>query len=208
MRGKFFTFEGIDGSGKSTLSRAAAEYLEEESIPYVCTGEPGGTRLGDEIRDILLKVSQTEDDLSSFTELCLFFAVRSVHVKDVIQPALAEGKHVICDRFTDSTFAYQQAGATGVNASLIQNLADACHRDFWPDRTYFLDADVQICMSRLKAADRFEQKGKRYFEEVRSIFRERTVSEPQRFQVIDASMPLEETKARMLEDLKAQIGRA
>ena len=173
LAGKFLTVEGVEGVGKSSSMRFICEFLERYQIATVTTREPGGTVCGELIRDILLDKRLT--DLSPITELSLLFAARAQHVHEVIKPALKAGVWVICDRFTDSTYAYQ-GGGRQLSMDLI-SAAEALTLDgFTPDHTLLLDLDVEEGLkraARVGEKDRFESENVAFFERVRSTFLER-----------------------------------
>lgn len=184
-RGKFITVEGVDGAGKSTHIPYIAERLREHAPDVLVTREPGGTDLAERLRVVLL--SETMDPIS---ETLLMFAARADHVRRVIVPALTEGIWVLCDRFTEATFAYQ-GGGKGVATDLIRRLADAAHPDLKPDLTLVFDCPYEIARGRLdrtgKALDRFEREGREFFERVRGSYLAQAAAEPGRIRVVDAS---------------------
>lgn len=191
----FISFEGIEGVGKSTLVQVIAKYLASRQIAFRLTREPGGTPLAEQLRALLL--SHHDEQVTPQTELLLMFAARAQHVANVIKPSLALGEWVLCDRFTDASFAYQGAGR-GVNVSLIEELARFCQQDCGPDLTFLLVAPVNIALQRASkraVLDRFEQEQVAFFERVQQNYLERALLEPDRFCVIDASLPLAEVHA-------------
>ena len=187
MRGKFITLEGTEGVGKSTSIACIEQWLSAKGIEFISTREPGGTALGEEIRGLLL--SHRAESVDSLSELLLMFAARAQHLAEKILPALQGGVWVLCDRFTDATFAYQGSGR-GVERSLIQNLADLVQGDLQPDLTLVLDIAPAIGLARVAKRgerDRFEVEEISFFERVREGYREQIAEQPERFALIDAS---------------------
>ena len=185
-RGRFITFEGIDGAGKSTQIDAIVQTLQTRGIAYVRTREPGGTALGESLRSVML--GQAMDAL---TETLLMFAARRQHVLQVIEPALAEARWVLCDRFTDASYAYQGAGR-GVPTAQLDALASWVHRDLNPDLTVLVDIDptqAQLRREGARTADRFETEPLHFFERVRAAYLARAASDSARFLVVDGSAP-------------------
>ncbi len=192
--GKFITIEGIEGVGKSTNIANVCDFLDQKRIDYIVTREPGGTELGEDIRSLLL--GHKHSNMSSDCELLLMFAARAQHLAEVIRPALKKGQWVICDRFTDATYAYQ-GGGRGIADEHISLLENWVHAEYQPDLTLLLDADVKTGMSRVSkrgAADRFEVEAHAFFERVRNKYLDRAEQFSQRMSVIDASLSLEEVK--------------
>lgn len=192
-RGLFITLEGIEGAGKSTVARGIRDWLARQSIPATLTREPGGTPLAERVRQIVLE--RGEERLSAVTETLLMFAARGIHVENLIRPALERGDWVVCDRFTDASRAYQ-GGGRGVDPAWIEMLAGQVHGGLQPDCTLLLDLPVAMGLERARsrragAADRFEAEAHAFFEKVRAAYLELSRREPQRIQVIDASVPLE-----------------
>jgi dTMP kinase len=186
--GKFITFEGIDGAGKSTQIERLAAHLRAQGKEVVVTREPGGTPVGEALRSIVLHQSMHVE-----TETLVMFAARKEHVEAIIKPALARGAWVLCDRFTDATLAYQ-GGGRGVEMHRLRALAHWCHGGLWPDRTYLFDLPPQVAASRASArsaADRFEQEQGGFFDRVRAAYLQLAAAEPGRFCVIDAQNDLE-----------------
>ena len=185
MSGRFITFEGIDGAGKSTHIAALAERLRRSGAEVVCTREPGGTELAEKLRELVLHLS-----MDALTEAMLVFAARRDHVQRVIQPALARGASVVCDRFTDATFAYQGSGR-GFDLALLAQLESWVHGDLQPARTLGLDRPAETAARRraeARAADRFEREDQAFFERVRAGYAARMAAAPQRFARIDSSL--------------------
>ncbi|KTG16079.1 MULTISPECIES: dTMP kinase [unclassified Guyparkeria] len=203
---RFITLEGLEGAGKSTAMAFARDWFEARGESVVCTREPGGTPLAEELRGVLKAVR--DEPVAPSTELLLMFAARAQHVERVIRPALAEGKVVICDRFTDSTRAYQGAGR-GLSMDVIEQLADVAHPDSNPGLTLWLDVPVALGLERAaarEAADRFEQETLDFFERVRGGFETLARREPERVQRIDATRPLAEVQAAVESALEARHG--
>jgi dTMP kinase len=197
--GKFITIEGGEGVGKSTQISALRDLLVSRGVTVVVTREPGGTPRAERIRELLLET--TEEAMPPVCELLLMFAGRSTHIENVIRPALQRGIWVICDRFTDATYAYQ-GGGRGMNLDQIESLERWVQQDLRPDLTLLLDATVEIGARRAAArneqrgiTDRFEHEQKSFFERVRAAYLRRATAEPQRFAVIDASVDREAVTA-------------
>jgi len=190
MSGLFITLEGPEGAGKSTNRDWLAERLREMGVDLVLTREPGGTALGERIRALLLEPGQTA--LSPEAELLLIFAARAQHLAEVIRPALAHGKLVLCDRFTDATYAYQ-GGGRGLNLEAIAALEQQVQGDLRPDVCLIFDLPVEIGLARAAQrgqADRFEREGSTFFNAVRQTYLDRAQSNPERYRIIDAAQPL------------------
>ena len=189
-RGCFLTFEGGEGAGKSTNLDYVRQRLEAAGIPLLLSREPGGTALGEKIRGLLL--DPDNKGLGSDTELLLMFAARAEHLSRVIRPALERGTWVLCDRFTDATYAYQGYGR-GIARERISVLEDWVHSGFQPDITILFDLPVALGIQRAGQRgelDRFEQEDVSFFEAVRAGYLERARAYPQRFRIIDASPEL------------------
>ncbi len=200
MKGKFIVVEGIDGAGKSThLQFLCAQIEVLKKVRVLLTREPGGTPLAEEIRSLLLKTP-----MDGLTETLLAFAARQDHVRSVILPALDEGVWVVCDRFTDSTRAYQGGGA-GVPSDLIENLAKTVPEGASPDRVYVFDAPSSLAASRRAAraepSDRFEAQDEAYFERVRGIYLDRARELPAIYRVLDSSLALEDIQKELEKDI-------
>lgn len=188
MRGFFLTIEGVDGAGKSSHMERIVSCFEACQYDIVSSREPGGTPLAESLRELLLA-----QDMSIETELLLMFAARQEHINKLIKPALTAGKAVICDRFTDSSFAYQ-GGGRQVELHKIQALVDLVHPDLKPDLTLLFDLPLEIARARMvqeRQLDRFEQEQEEFFERVRATYLERAHAEPDRFAIIDSSQPKE-----------------
>jgi dTMP kinase len=194
-RGKFITIEGIEGVGKSTNMAAVVERIEAAGHRVLTTREPGGTPFAEDIRDILM--NRGDEPVPEIAELLLMFAARSFNVTNVIGPALEAGTWVVCDRFTDSTRAYQ-GGGRGISMKTINQMADWVHGDTWPDLTILLDAPVDVGMARAGSRsepDRFEQEKHDFFERVRACYLELAAAEKDRFAVVDTTPDIERVKA-------------
>jgi len=202
--GFFLTLEGVEGAGKTTAREFIAGGLRENGATVLETREPGGTELGEKIRALLLDPGQNR--MSALSELLLIFAARAQHLEEVITPALESGFFVICDRFTDATFAYQGSGR-GLDVTLIQTLADLVHPRIQPDLTVILDLSPQKGLARARRRgelDRIERERLEFFERVRAGYIARARSDPERYFVLDSDRPLDEVKTdlgRLLERL-------
>jgi dTMP kinase len=189
-RGKFITLEGGEGAGKSSNIPFVETYLRERGIELQMTREPGGTPLSERIRTILL--DKQEQQMTSDTELLLMFAARAQHLEQVILPALESGQWVICDRFTDATYAYQ-GGGRGIPSERIAVLEQWVQRDFRPDMTLIFDLPVETGLARAglrSHPDRFELENIDFFERVRAAYLQRAAAAPQHYAIIDASPDL------------------
>src|SRR5450755_85581 len=194
--GKFITFEGVDGAGKSTHLEWFANTLRQRGLHVVVTREPGGTPLGEQLRKILLN-----QPMGIGTEALLMFAARLEHIEQVIKPALRAGKWVISDRFSDASFAYQ-GGGRGLDWDKLSQLEQWVHPDLQPDLTLFFDVPVEVARRRLSnniSLDRFEQEQADFFERVRAGYHKRIQQNPQRYVVIDAAQDLDEVKHKLEE---------
>lgn len=201
MTAKFITLEGMDGAGKSTHIPSIITMLETRGHEVVSTREPGGTALGERLRELLL-----HEPMHAETETLLMFAARREHIANVIQPALERGAYVLSDRFTDATFAYQ-SGAKGVAASKVEILEEWVQEDLQPDITLLFDVPVEVSIARLAGArtpDKFERESAEFFTRIRNAYLERASRNPQRFRIIDASRTLEEV-AKSVKDIIASI---
>jgi len=202
-RGKFITVEGIEGVGKSTNIAVLVERIRAAGHEVLTTREPGGTPFAEDIRDILM--NRGDEPVPEIAELLLMFAARSFNVSNVIAPALAAGTWVVCDRFTDSTRAYQ-GGGRGIPMETINRIADWVHGDTRPDLTILLDAPVDIGMARAGKRgdpDRFEQEQHEFFERVRACYLDLAAADKDRFAVIDTTRDI----ARVSADVAATVDR-
>ena len=191
-RGMFITIEGVEGVGKSTNIEFIKQYLGNLNIDYLVTREPGGTLLAENIRDLLLSIG--EDSPVELCELLLIFSARAQHIEKVIEPALKGGTWVICDRFTDATYAYQ-GGGRGMNAKLISELETMVQGSLRPDLTIILDLDPETGLSRARnrgELDRFEKEHVDFFMKVREVYLQIATNYPERCAVINAGNELDE----------------
>lgn len=195
MSGLFITLEGPEGAGKSTNREYLAELLVQAGIEVVLTREPGGTPLAERIRELLL--APDSEVMAVDTELLLMFAARAQHLAGVIRPALARGAVVLCDRFTDATYAYQ-GGGRGLAHERIAILEQFVQGDLRPDLTLVFDLPVEVGLARAAARgklDRFEQEQQSFFEAVRQTYLARAAQAPERYRVLDAAQPLSQVQA-------------
>ena len=200
--GRFITVEGVEGAGKSTQLPFIRKLLSDAGREVITTREPGGTELGESLRRLLL--APRDDPMAIDTELLLVFAARAEHLYRVIRPALAKGKWVLCDRFTDATYAYQGGGRC-VSAPRIATLEEWVQGDLRPDLTIILDVPVEIGMRRIQARseqDRFEQENPAFFERIRSSYLEAVRRAPGRCKLVDASGTIDEVR----ESLQDMLG--
>jgi dTMP kinase len=196
--GKFITLEGVDGAGKSTHIPTISRLLQARGKEVLLTREPGGTPLGEKLRELLL-----HEHMHPETESMLMFAARREHIEQVIRPALARGAYVVSDRFTDASFAYQ-CGGRGVATAKIEQLEQWVQGDFQPDLTLLFDVPVAVSTQRLAGArnpDRFEQESADFFERIRNAYLARAEQFPQRFRVIDSGKPIPEIHVELEEIL-------
>ena len=202
--GRFITLEGIEGAGKSTVARFVAEWLRARGISAVLTREPGGTPLAERVRELVL--SPDGEAIPPAAETLLMFAARSIHLANLIRPALARGEWVICDRFTDATRAYQ-GGGRGLDPASIESLATLVHPDLTPDLTLLLDLPVPLGLARAQArrgqTDRFEQERGPFFERVRAAYLAVAHADAQRFRIVDAGRELPQVQAAVAAALEA-----
>ena len=195
MQGKFITLEGTEGVGKSTNLDAIVGWLTRNNIPFVQTREPGGTPLAEELRELLL--IQREEPVDAKAELLMVFAARAQHLAQVIKPALAEGKWVLSDRFTDATFAYQ-GGGRGLPLTMIESLEQLVQESLQPDCTILLDLPPEEGLARARARgdlDRFESEALVFFQKVREAYLSRASAAPQRFHIVNAGQSVEAVAA-------------
>lgn len=193
-KGKFITLEGGEGVGKSTNLAYIKQLLEDAGLKVITTREPGGTLLAEKIRQLLLENS--DEAISEKTELLLMFAARAQHLSQLIEPALAEGQWVLCDRFTDATYAYQ-GGGRSMDLSMIEWLEDKVQGKLRPDLTLLLDAPISVGMERINkrgALDRFEQQEKSFFTKVRNSYIERAQQLPDIIKIINADQTLDKVQ--------------
>lgn len=199
-RGRFITLEGVDGAGKSSHVDALAAAIVALGHRVVTTREPGGTRIGEQLRELLLHTPMTHE-----AETLLMFAARSEHVAQVIRPALVRGDWVLCDRFSDATYAYQGAGH-GVEAARIAELERFVHDDCRPDLTLLFDVPPEVSRERLERAlaegrelDKFEVEREDFFLRVRGAYLARAAAEPARFRIVDSAQPREQVRAQLVQ---------
>ena len=203
-RGIFISIEGSEGSGKSTNIQYLAEQLKFRGIPLLLTREPGGTAMGEKLRQILLS---PDEIICDKVELMLMFAARAQHVETVIKPALEKGLWVLCDRFTDATFAYQ-GGGRGIDVESIRELEKWTLDNFQPDHTFLLDVPVETGMQRVRdrgELDRFEQEKIAFFERVRASYLLLAEQHASRISTINASLPLEQVQAQLVKTLTSIV---
>jgi dTMP kinase len=201
-RGCFITVEGTEGVGKTTNLDFIQSCLERQGIDVVRTREPGGTPLAEDIRELLL--NPREEPVAELTELLLMFAARAQHLQQVIRPALKAGSWVLCDRFTDATYAYQ-GGGRGLDTAQIAILEQLVQGELRPDLTLLLDLPVATGLARARARstpDRFEAEKVNFFEGVRTHYLQRAAEEPERFAVINAEPALEQVQIQILTALQ------
>lgn len=202
---RFITLEGTEGAGKSSNLAFIQHYFEQRELPLRLTREPGGTPLAEEIRALLL--APRAEPVSSDTELLLMFAARAQHLAQLIRPALVAGEWLLCDRFTDATYAYQ-GGGRGLDIGLIAQLEQLVQGDLRPGLTLLLDVPVELGLARAaarSAQDRFEQERAEFFERVRAAYRERAQRLPQQYRVIDASLSLAQVQDQIRSVLDAYL---
>ncbi|MBZ5574538.1 MAG: dTMP kinase [Acidobacteriia bacterium] len=213
QRGKFITFEGLDGCGKSTQLEKVAAALRAENVLVVVTREPGGTPTGEKIRQLLLDTGTSA--LAPLSELALMFASRAQHIKEVIQPALAAGQVVLCDRFTDSTEAYQ-GGGRKLGSEAVLELHRILCGDLQPDLTILMDSDLAASVARARRRNqarvsaendenRFEQESRAFFGRVRNVYLAIAAREPQRVAMVDARGTPEETHQQIMNAVRRKL---
>lgn len=204
-RGKFITIEGGEGAGKSTNIAFIRTFLEQQNITVIETREPGGTVLGEQIREILL--DNKSQDMADDTELLLMFAARAQHIKEVIEPNLQKGNWILCDRFTDATYAYQ-GGGRGIAMQRIADLETWVQNSLRPDLTLVFDLPVDVGLQRAgkrSTPDRFEQEDLDFFNRVRSTYLQRASARPDQYAVIDATPQLEQVQQQIVQVLNRVI---
>lgn len=197
MAGRFVTVEGSEGAGKTTQLALLRDVLERAGCRVTLTREPGGTKLGEELRALLL--DHRDDGMALTTETLLMFAARAEHLERVIRPALAAEHWVLCDRFTDATYAYQ-GGGRGLPIAQIAVLENWVQGDLRPDLTLLLDLPVAVGLARVGkrgAADRFERETVEFFERVRAVYLDRAQQYPDRYRIIDAAQPVEKVRVQV-----------
>ncbi len=205
MSGRFITIEGGEGAGKSTIMRTVEKWLVQQGRRVVTTREPGGTPLAEMMRELLLDAANR--GLTEQAELLLMFAARSQHLDEKIRPALSRGDDVLCDRFTDATYAYQ-AGGRQLGEDMVARLEALVHPDLQPDLTLLLDLPVAQGLQRASqrsAPDRFEREAIAFFERVRATYLQRAKAYPERFVVIDARCSLSKVRRQVYQALEARL---
>lgn len=204
-RGLFITLEGVDGAGKSTHVQWLADRLSEQGIPVITTREPGGTELGETLRELLL-----HKNMDVATEVLLMFAARNEHLEALIKPALNAGTWVICDRFTDASYAYQ-GGGRQLGEERIAALEKWVHDDLQPDRTFLFDVPLSVAYERIHGGrdpDRFEQEQTEFFERTRAAYLVRANDDPGRFCIIDTTRAISDTRTALRTELNRLVGHA
>ena len=198
-KGKFITFEGVDGAGKSSHIDEVISFLELKKIAVVRTREPGGTKLGEKLRELLL-----HDEMDPETETLLMFAARKQHIADIIKPALDKGIFVVSDRFTDATYAYQYGGKQ-VAYSKIEILESWVHPDLKADLTLLFDLPVEVSIDRLKknrTPDKFEKESESFFNRLRNVYLDLARQHPNRYKIINANQAIEFVSRDVIEAIK------
>jgi dTMP kinase len=204
-RGKFITLEGVDGAGKSTHTEWLADTLRRHGLQVVATREPGGTPLGERLRELVLHESMGLD-----TETLLMFAARCEHVRQVIEPALARGEWVVCDRFTDASYAYQ-GGGRELGAGRVAVLEQWAHAGLQPDRTWLFDVPLEVARARLadaRSPDRFESEGAAFFQRTRDAYLARARDYPGRIRIVDGSRDIPAIRAQLESEIQALVDAA
>ena len=201
-RAQFITLDGIDGSGKTTQLNVIRDWFAARQMPVVFTREPGGTPLGEKLRELLL---DPQTRVSLHTETLLMFAARRQHLEDVVLPALAQGVHVVSDRFTDATFAYQ-GGGRGLPTAEVEVLENWVQGSLRPDLTILLDVPLEVSVARIEGSrdkDRFEREDSDFFARVRAAYLQRAAQSPQRYEIINSHRD----KAEVKQDIEAVLNR-
>jgi dTMP kinase len=199
-RGKFITLEGVDGAGKSTHTEWLSDSLRQHGLRVVTTREPGGTPLGERLRELLLNEPMGLD-----TETLMMFAARCEHIRQVIEPALARGDWVVCDRFTDATYAYQ-GGGRQLDANRVAVLEQWVHPHLQPDRTWLFDVPLEIARARLddaRSPDRFENEGAAFFQRIREVYLARARLYPSRIRIVDGNRDISAIRAQLQTEIQA-----
>jgi len=207
MSGRFISIEGGEGAGKTTALRFIENHLRQAGIPLLMTREPGGTHLGEQLRDILL--TPNSGSICAEAELLMMFAARAQHLQQVIHPALAQGSWVLCDRFTDASYAYQGAGRA-LGSERVADLETWLQGEFRPDCVFLLDIDPLLGMERVRRRgdrDRFELENVDFFQRVRQAYLTRAQQFPQRYLVIDASLDLPQVQQQLEQHLQVLMDR-
>ncbi|MCI5107356.1 MAG: dTMP kinase [Pseudomonadales bacterium] len=205
MKGKFITIEGVEGVGKSTQIESLQQFLRQRNIDFDLSREPGGTFYAEKIRQVLLEIN--EENLDPRAELLLIFAARAQHLSERIIPALDSGQWVLCDRFTDATYAYQ-GGGRELGSHMVEQLETLVQGALRPDLTIILDLDPEIGLERARDRadlDRFEREELEFFKRVRGVYLQRAKEFPQRYLVIDAAGNIESVRDKLLSGFAAWI---
>ena len=201
-RGQFLTLEGVDGAGKSTHVQWLVDTLRSQTIEVLSTREPGGTPIGEKLRELLL-----HEPMGLECETLMMFAARAEHLRTVIEPALSKGIWVVCDRFTDATFAYQ-GGGRELGYDRVSILEKWLHPDLQPDRTWLFDVPLAVARERLnrtREQDRFEQMADAFFERTREVYLARAQADPQRVVCVDSTQPIDTIRNSLVKDLAQLI---
>jgi len=204
-RGLFLTFEGVDGAGKSTHVQWTVDQLRARGLTVVSTREPGGTEIGEKLRELLL-----HQPMGLECETLLMFASRAQHLKEVIQPALESGAWVVCDRFTDATYAYQ-GGGRELGVERIATLEKWVHPDCQPDQTWLFDVPLEVARDRLdrtREKDRFELEASAFFLRTREVYLSRAAQHPERFTVVNATVPINDIRILLAEQIETLLSRS
>jgi len=204
-RGQFLTLEGVDGAGKSTHVQWLVDTLKSHHLDVLSTREPGGTVIGEKLRELLL-----HESMGLECETLMMFAARAEHLRTVIEPALSQGIWVVCDRFTDATFAYQ-GGGRELGYDRIATLEKWLHPDLQPDRTWLFDVPLAVARERLnrtREQDRFEQMADAFFERTREVYLARAHADPQRIVCVDSTQPIDTIRNNLVKDLEQLIDKA
>lgn len=202
VRGCFITMEGLDGAGKSTHVQSLVDHLRAQGLEVVSTREPGGTPLGEKLRDLLLT-----DPMHLETETLLMFAARCEHLHSLIAPALRAGQWVVCDRFTDATYAYQ-GGGRQLGGARVAELERWVHPQLQPDRTWLFDVPLEVARARLaqsRSPDRFEREQSDFFERTRQAYHERAAQHPERLHILDATHSIADVRRELLAQADALV---
>jgi dTMP kinase len=205
QKGKFITLEGSEGAGKTTAIDAIREWSKNAGIELLVTREPGGTPTAEKIRNLLL--DKNNNDILPDTELLLMFAARAQHLNELILPAILQGRWVICDRFTDATYAYQ-GGGRNIDMRRIEQLENWVQGDLRPDLTLLLDLPVEVGLARASnrsEPDRFEIEKSSFFERVRKVYLDRATQFPEQYRVIDATKTIEEVQSQIHQALNEYL---
>lgn len=205
-KGLFITFEGAEGVGKSTAIKYVDQLLNQANITHILTREPGGTEIAEAIRKTLL--AHYQETMSVKTELLLMFASRAQHLEKIIKPSLLKGQHVLCDRFTEASYAYQ-GGGRGINAKHIAYLENWVQDEIRPDWVILFDAPVEVGLARIRgreSEDRIESEKIEFFERVRDIYLARAKQFPEKFKIINAEKPVADIQLQLKEIIKNIFG--